>query len=375
MKVTLVGPYPSPNNAISGGVERVINTLLSELPRFADVSLIVPNAAEDMNGEIAGVPIIWIKGSPLPGILSYWTIDAHRVQKEIEWLNPDIVHYQGMAGIARGTRRPGILTIHGIAHQDILYRRPRFPFRKGVIRVSAEILKHVEQRYRHEIGNLVVINPYVETMLPDISGIPQFNIPNPLDQIYVNTPNGPPSRPRNIISAGRIGARKRTAHAVEIVAQVLARDPEAEATFLGHPDSTADMATCHAIAANHGVSNRIHFPGNVDTGELCQYLDQASVFIMASQQETAPVAISEAQARGVAVVAPEAFGIPHMISNGKNGFFLPPGDLEAQVALLSHALDHPWNREEIARVARETYSPGNVALRTFQAYQAVLDRG
>ena len=375
MKVTLVGPHPAPGKAISGGVERVINTLLRELPRFADVSLIVPNAAEDMHGEIAGVPTIWIRRSPLPGVLGYWTIDALRVQKAIEILGPDIVHYQGVAGIARGTKRPSVLTIHGISHQDILYKKPQSPWHNGVMRASAEILKHVEQRYRHEIGNLVVINPYVETMLPDISSIRHFKIPNPLDAIYVDTPNSPPDRPRKIISAGRIGTRKRTAHAVDIVAQVLKRDSEAEATFLGNPESAADMATCHEIATHHGVSERINFPGNVDTGKLCKYLDQASVFIMASQQETAPVAISEAHARGVAVVAPEAFGIPHMISSGKNGFFLPSGDLETQVALLSHALDYPWNREEIARKARDTYSPGNVALRTFQAYQAVLERG
>lgn len=372
MKVTLVGPYPAPGKPISGGVERVIDTLLCELPRYAEVSLIVPNAAEDKQGKVAGVPIIWIKGSMLPGTLSYWTIDAIRVRKAVETLDPDIVHYQGVAGVSRGTLRPSILTIHGIAHHDILYKQNNSVLRRGALQASALLLKHVEQRYRHMIGNLVVINPYVEFMLPDISRLTKFNIPNPIDPIYVETPISLLDRPRKIVSVGRIGARKRTTHAVEVIARVLARDLEAEATFLGDPESTAYMATCHAIAAYHGVSERIHFPGNVDTGELCQYLDQASVFMMASQQETAPVAISEAQARGVAVIAPEAFGIPHMILSGQNGFFLPPRDLEAQVDLLIRALDYPWNRAEIASQARETYGPQNIAIQTIEAYKTVL---
>ncbi len=95
---------------------------------------------------------------------------------------------------------------------------------------------------------------------------------------------------------------------------------------------------------------------------------------MTSKQETAPVAIAEAHSRGVAVVAPAAFGIKHMITPGRNGFLLPEGDGDAQVTVLRQALDHDWDRAAIAAEAWTTYGPQAIAAQTLKAYDAVLGR-
>ena len=85
------------------------------------------------------------------------------------------------------------------------------------------------------------------------------------------------------------------------------------------------------------------------------------------------MAISESNARGVAVVAPRAFGIKHMVVDGRNGLFLPESDdLNAKAAILRRALDYSWDRAAIAAQARFVYSPETVARRTFEAYQSIL---
>ena len=93
---------------------------------------------------------------------------------------------------------------------------------------------------------------------------------------------------------------------------------------------------------------------------------------MTSKQDNAPVAIAEAHARGVAVVAPQAFGMKHMIIPGRNGFFLPDADINAQVSVLQRALDHDWDRAAIAADAQAIYGPRRIAALTLGAYRDVL---
>ena len=131
-------------------------------------------------------------------------------------------------------------------------------------------------------------------------------------------------------------------------------------------------ARCKDFIVAEGLTERIRLAGNLSSQQLKDLLDRASCLVMASRQETAPMAIAEAQARGVAVVAPEAFGIRYMIEPGVNGFFWPVDDITAQVGMLRRALDHDWDREEIARAARATYGAKQIAARTLAAYHSVL---
>lgn len=373
MKAVLVGPYPYPGQAVSGGVERVIDTLMRELSRDIEVSLVVPNAPADLCHEVGGIPVIYLRRTRGPAGLRFFTSDARRVARTVRSIVPDIVHYQGIAGHARYLDLPGVLTVHGFAHRDILFKPAKSwlyrLFRTG----SAKLVEIVELRFRQQIGHIIVINPYVEDGLPDLAALHRYQIANPIDRIYADAPIFPAARQRNIVSAGRIGTRKNTVHAVRLAALVLRDDPSAQAFFFGQPESPEYLEHCRQIAVDYGVPDRIHFPGNADAVALCRVLDEASVYLSTSGQETAPVAIAEALARGMAVVTPQTHGMRYMITEGQNGFFLPPdGNPAANATVLAQALAHPWDRMAIAQAARDIYSPAKVALRTLEAYRTIL---
>lgn len=373
MRVALVGPYPWPGDQISGGVERVIDTLLQHLTNQVDVTLIVPNAHEDQRAEAHGTPIIYLAREKGPAVLNYWTADASKLASVLKKIDPDIVHYQGVSGISRGIHRPSVVTVHGIAHRDLMIRHAGGSVLNGVLtRSAATLMKWVERRYRKQIGNVVVINPYVLSALPDIVRLRQFSIPNPLDPLFLETATPNASRPRRIISVGRISLLKQTALGVALAARVLADDPHASAAFYGAPNCVEYLETCRKIAREHGVEERLTFPGNVSAKQLRHELDAASVLLMTSKQENAPVAIAEAQARGVAVLAPNSFGISHMIIPSQNGFFLPEAPVEQQAALLQRTLDHSWDRGMIANQARQTYAPDIITKKTLEVYRTIL---
>lgn len=372
MRVVMVGPYPDPGCLVGGGVERVIETLSQQLSKELEVIIVAPNSLIDGERSLGNVRIRYLRRTILPGTLRYWTVDSARLAGVINELCPDIVHYQGAAGISRAVSCRGILTVHGFAHREVRLRRGAGFLNQLWGRLSGHILKVVERKYRARIASIVMINPYVADVLPDVLGLTRFAIPNPVDPIFIETPINCSPRSRRIVSVGRVGALKRTAHAVELVCRVIAGDPDAEAVFYGRADSQEYLSRCRAIVGRHGLEGRVAFPGNVNASALCKALDQSSVLLITSAQENAPVSLAEACARGVAVVAPSDFGIRYMIEAGVNGEFLPVDGIDSEVRVLAESLERAWDRVAIARRAQTIYSIATISRDTVNAYRAVL---
>ena len=369
----MVGDYPAPGSNISGGVERVIDTLLPELTSKVELTLIVPGASKGAICDHHGVRTIYMRRRRGPGSLRYWTSDAQHLAQLVEDLRPDIVHLQGVGGIGRLLSCPRILTVHGILQTDVVASSRSTGLGRVARQVAALIVRLVEVHARRQIGHVIAINPHVLEALPDIAAIDAFAIPNPLDPVFAS-PRSDESLPRerSIVSVGRIGQRKNTFAIVRAAAVAMKADPDLVLTVCGTPVDEAYHARCKDFIVAEGLTERIRLAGNLSSQQLKDLLDRASCLVMASRQETAPMAIAEAQARGVAVVAPEAFGIRYMIEPGVNGFFWPVDDITAQVGMLRRALDHDWDREEIARAARATYGAKQIAARTLAAYHSVL---
>ena len=373
LKVLMIGPYPMPGRSVSGGVERVIQTLLPVLGKRVQLTLLVPNADRDMEVSEFGVRVVYLKRTKGLGVLSYWQADARRIRDFVLKTQPDIVHLQGAGGWGRLVSSPRILTVHGIAHRDILTSRRGRRWGRALSGLAAQLVKVIEGRVRRAIGNVIVINPYVLDAYPDIAERNHWFVPNPADPVFTEfAADIPVAREKRIVIVGKVGTRKNTLEGVRLACEVLRDEPEASLSVAGDTSDKAYLAQCQAIASGSGVGDRVSFLGNLDTSDLVRLYDCASLLLMTSRQETAPMAIIEAQSRGVAVVAPACFGIPAMLKDGKNGRFLTNDGFEADVTLLRDALRNEWDRAEITEMARSAYSAKAVADATLKAYESVL---
>ena len=124
----------------------------------------------------------------------------------------------------------------------------------------------------------------------------------------------------------RIGFVGRLEHikAPDLFVELAVRIPEA--TFVvGGSGSLADDLAVRAEAL--GVSDRVELLGFVD--EVAPVLASFDVLVVPSRSESAPMAILEAQALGVPVVATDVGGIPELVLDGKTGLLVPGEDVEA----------------------------------------------
>lgn len=94
-----------------------------------------------------------------------------------------------------------------------------------------------------------------------------------------------------------------------------------------------------------GLGPRVTFRGALTEDEVRRVLDAADVFVLAGttdengHHDNLPVALMEAMAAGVPVVASRIGGIPELVVDGVTGFLAEPGDVDDLRSALLRALD------------------------------------
>jgi glycosyltransferase involved in cell wall biosynthesis len=165
----------------------------------------------------------------------------------------------------------------------------------------------------------------------------------------VEIPNGvPAARPVErapsatpaIAFLGEVGHRK----GVDVLIEALARLKADGLAFTATIGGNGDLDAARAQAERVGVIDRITFPGWVDEAGVDAVLRGADLLVLPSRAENQPVAILEAMARGLPVVATRIGGIPQQVLDGETGLLVEPDDAEPLAQALKTLILSPERR-------------------------------
>jgi glycosyltransferase involved in cell wall biosynthesis len=79
----------------------------------------------------------------------------------------------------------------------------------------------------------------------------------------------------------------------------------------------------------------------------------ADIFVLPTHAEGMPMAILEAMAAGLPIVASKVGAIPDMVRNGIEGLLIPPKDIKSLVKAISYLLESNIHREQMGKLAAE----------------------
>lgn len=128
--------------------------------------------------------------------------------------------------------------------------------------------------------------------------------------------------------------------------------------------------TLRQLAARLGIADRVHFTGHLDA-PAAMVTDLDVVAVPSTALESAPRAVAEAQAAGLAVVATSLGGVPELIADGQTGLLVAPGDADALATALAGLLADPARRAALGQAARR-HAAANYDLGVFAARIAAV---
>lgn len=131
-----------------------------------------------------------------------------------------------------------------------------------------------------------------------------------------------------------------------------------------------------AMAEKAGRS-KVEFLGYVDRDKLQEFIIEASSVILPSEwYENFPFSILEAFVSAKPVIGSRIGGIPELVTDGETGLLFEPGNAEDLAIKIRWMMDHPKERQEMGRRARELvekkYSPGLHYKRLMDVYRMAL---
>jgi glycosyltransferase involved in cell wall biosynthesis len=126
----------------------------------------------------------------------------------------------------------------------------------------------------------------------------------------------------------------------------------------------------------NNLGGRVVLAGYRTRDVVLSALKASDIFVMSSRQEGTPIALLEAAAMGVPILASACGGIPEMVSDGQQALLVPPGNAPMLAQALLRLAKNPELRARLGQNAKahiqQKFSLQAQARATLTLYQKAL---
>jgi glycosyltransferase involved in cell wall biosynthesis len=349
MRIAIVAEVFLPK--IDGVVNRTLH-LLRELVRCGDDVMVV--CARAAGPRACPVPVIEARSFPFPLYPEYQVgLPDKRLAKEVEHFAPDVLHFVNPFAFGfkcydafrkAGLRAPTVFSFHTLYGEFVKQYK--------ALRPLSKVLWWMMREYHNFADVNVTVSPIMQDDLvrrgfqrvrcwPPAVDSQLFRPERASPAMRERLTSGRPERPL-LLTVSRLAPEKN----VGFLAGVLDRVPGACLAVVGDGPQRGEL---ERLFAGRDAS----FTGYLTGAELAAAYASADAFVYASETETMGNVVLEAMACGLAVVAPQAGGIPNLVSHGVTGMLYRPGDATDAASLVKTTLADECLRSRLGRSARE----------------------
>ena len=261
-----------------------------------------------------------------------------------------------LAWLSRSAGVPVVIHVHGAAFKEFYSRSPRLL--QHYIRVTLEGADAVIALGEKWAGALRQIAPSARIAVVSNAVEPR----TPVDQ-----PG--PGEPVHVLFLGEVEDRKGAFLLLDAWSQL------ADGSFPGGADLVMAGGGAVAQARNRaeelGIADQVQVTGWVAPAQVEPLLSGSHVLVLPSTFEGQPMAVLEAMAHGLCVVATDVGGVSDLVDDC--GVLLPVGDLASLVDALRHVISDTERRAKLgSRAFRRVQERFDVNL-TWRALDALYE--
>jgi len=284
------------------------------------------------------------------------------IDQRILELKLDLIHSQHPVALgnealrqARRCRVPLVFTYH--SHYEVYVQSA--PFGR---RVLAALAHKLVRRYMTHCHRIITPTESARQIIaerhPELSSR-LVTLPTPIDVAAYRHLDPRPIRERYGLAQGftfvvvaRLSVEKGVSKVIQAFEMVARGHVHAQLLIVGDgPRREHLVRQARAL----GIEGRVHFAGPVPYAQIPDHLAAADVFAYASRAEMQPLALTEAMAAGLPVVAMDATGVRDVVRHGEDGLLVAP-NAQALAGAMRHLMHDEALRKRLSVGARATAS-------------------
>jgi glycosyltransferase involved in cell wall biosynthesis len=366
IKVLHIVPMLSP-----GGAERVAVHIVRGLNPQRYEAVVVSFSGRlgcdlDRLLEEAGIEVRYLGKRPGFDYRMY-----HRLHHALRNYRPHIVHTHlqvlryALPSILLLKDTSPVHTVHNLAEREVEPRGrlvQRFAFKHGVvpIAVAAEVARSVERLYGVQpcrvISNCIPTDCYAYPRTP---------------RGLWRAKEGFGSEDILFVCVARFVPQKNHTLLLKAFAEGPASNPHAHLVLVGEGALREQL---EQQAKHLGLAGQVHFLGL--RSDIPEVLGAMDVFVLSSDYEGSPLSVIEAMASGLPIVSTAAGGVPDLFRIGREGFMVPPGDVQGLSEAMAFLMGNREARESMgmaaARRAKENFDVSTMVQAYERLYESLL---
>ena len=154
---------------------------------------------------------------------------------------------------------------------------------------------------------------------------------------------------RVVVSVGRLSPEKGYDDLLTAFAATQRQFPSARLVLIGDGDQRPAL---QQLQGQLGLNGEVTFAGLQD--DVSRWLAAADVYVQPSRREGLPLAVLEAMAAGLPVIATRVGDLGQLITDGRTGYLVPAEHPEALAQILTHVLTHLNQQWSVIEAAQQT---------------------
>ncbi|WP_229052992.1 glycosyltransferase family 4 protein [Aeromicrobium sp. Leaf350] len=333
-----------------GPVDHTVDVAAEQVALGHDVHLVSPDGPHLAVAAAAGVHVHTASMTGTRDLRG-----ARDVAARVRAIRPDVLHAQdrraGLVGrtLARPRGAATVYTLHGVPD-------PMAHLVRGNDAVSppdrrVHVSNAVGERWLSRVPRSIVVTPCeaVAEFARDHLGLRAdrvVSVPNGVDPAWADLGSTNRLLTDDVTTVAWLGVMQPVKRVPELVAAAAAV-PGVRLLLIG---DGPERGAVEAAVARSGAADRIELVGFAD--DPAPLLARADVLALPSGAEACPLAVLQAMASGLPVVASSVGGIPEVVRHGVDGLLVAPGDAVALRDALRTMHVQPGDRRRMGESAR-----------------------
>ena len=175
-----------------------------------------------------------------------------------------------------------------------------------------------------------------------------------------------------LLFVGRLVWQKGVRYFLEAGPAILKKHPEAIMVIVGEGDMHENL---NQLTYSLGIKSKAYITGNIQDDVLRSLYSFADVLVVPSMYEPFGLTVLEGMAAGVPVIASGVGGLSEIVTDGKDGILVPPGNSERIATAVNFLLSNSIFAKALARNGRaraKYFEARRMAKETSKVYEMVV---